>query len=252
MPLAPLTAPRALRRTPPTPATDLPHAAAALVAALEVAPHAAATPAAELDTLLAAFASTPDAPDAPDHGHPVPQVVHNAMHALVLAAGSLRQQSNMERALTRWLGWNPAEFHPRVNTATLAGGRARFREHTDILSTPSTRALRERAREAHTDLADTPNAPDALRALGAALRALALRLAETSTLRRARLTGADPLPHEPATTSPRDLTEGEPPALDLTPDALTRRANLTARTPAVALTRTLTIAPGAPSRPVCV
>lgn len=181
----------------------------------------------------------------------VPESIHSAMHRLVLGAGDLRQQNNMERALSRWLGWNPAAFHPSTEDPTLAGGRRRFRSQIGDPRTPSTTALRQHVQDAYAHVLEFPAAPDAWRALGAALDELATRLAEGATMRRTRSATPEPIPGAPADAAPLLHDGGEPPPPEGTPEAITRRANLTVRPTVERLTRTLALAPGAPSAAVC-
>lgn len=94
--------------------------------------------------------------------------------------------------------------------------------------------------------------PRTLREYAAACDALAARLAETATARRERLTANAPEPFAAADLAPAVEQEHDPPPELLDPNMLTRRAHLTVRPTAERLTRTLALAPGAPSLPVCV
>lgn len=245
------TAPRGIRNVPAPLEQEISPDVAALIAALESNPFSDDgddTP----DALTMWLEAQPQIPAPVDEL--VPKPLHAAMHRFVLDAGDLSQQSTMELAVTLWLGWNPAEFNPRIKSKTLASGRERYRNRIGDPRTPSTAALRERVQAAHLELLESPAAPAAQRVLGAALDALTDRLAETAAHRRARMTEPAAIPGEATTDAPALLndTDTGPPGSELPPAALTRRANLEVRPTLEQLMCGLAIAPGAPSFAVCV
>lgn len=243
-------APREIRNVPAPTEQEISPEVAALLAALEIDPFGDDS-GDGIDAFTMWLEAQPQTPAPLDE--PVPQPLHAAMHRFVLDAGDLRQQSDMELALKRWLGWNPAEHHPKLKSKTLASGRERYRNHIGDPRTPSTAALRERVQAAHLELLESPDAPAAQRVLGAALDALTDRLAETAAHRRARMTEPAAIPGEASTDAPTLLndTDTGPPGSELPPDALTRRANLEVRPTLEQLMCGLAIAPGAPSLAVC-
>lgn len=94
--------------------------------------------------------------------------------------------------------------------------------------------------------------PRALAEVAATAHRLAERHAEVATRRRARLQAAEPEPFAATERPPILVDDTGPPGLDTNPATLTRRASLAVRPTAERLTRTLALAPGAPSRAVCV
>lgn len=87
-------------------------------------------------------------------------------------------------------------------------------------------------------------------AVAAARSALAERLAEAAQQSEALETNENE-PHSPVDLAPLP-GNSKPPGLDTNPERYTRRSTLTLLSPVERLTRTLTLAPGAPSRAVCV
>lgn len=251
-PRAVITEPRAIRNTPAEPwHADEDPKLARLMAAFELNPFD--DDGGELEAALEALKLA--APTSEPPARTVPQNIAHAMQRVALAAGDLIQQSRMELALETWLGWNPAAFNPRTKNATYAGGRDRYRRSiTSTPQTPATRELRQQLRDAYDDLLDTPDAPSARQAYARALVNLNERQGATAHARTSRLLAPDAVPYEPASTAPTTLNPANlaPPGGEDQTRALSRRANLTVRPTIERLTATLALAPGAPSRAVCV